>query len=91
MDAVGLIEGGHPRDTFEEERDERHVIALREGRVHGPELRCIRRTEVGRRLHSCEKHGHLSRTRPLDDRGQVPLEFGGRQTAQAVVCAECED
>jgi hypothetical protein len=88
MNAVAPVERLDPRHAFEEKRDKRHVVLLRERWIHLMEVDAVDLPEVRRRLHAGKDHLNAARLGPFDDRREVALQLADRKTAQRIVPAE---
>ena len=91
MDAIGLEILRLLGEAFQDERRERHAIALRHVGERIFERFCVVRSVIRRQSHADHQHVRAGFLCALDDHAKVGLHLCDRQPAQAVVAAELED
>src|SRR5439155_18116842 len=87
MDAIGLKVLGLLGESFQQERQQRHVVALADLGERFLEAAGVVLPVVRWQLHADEQHARAALARMLQDRAEVRLHLAKRQAAQAVVRA----
>jgi hypothetical protein len=90
MYAVALVQFGDAADVFEEKRDERRAVFLRQPGVHLPEFGGVALTHVGRGFHPGEDDFGLGvfGFHRFDDGAQVFVGRSRFDSTEGVVAAE---
>ena len=91
MDAIGLEIFRLVAETLQDERRERHAIALRHVRKRILERLRVIGPVVRRHAHADDQHACAGFLGALDHRAEVRLQLRDRQAAQAVVAAKLEN
>src|SRR5438876_8085990 len=93
MEAVGLIESRNPRNSREQERQQRQLLLSRDLCIHSAESPSVRNSIIRRRFHLNQNYLRLRLLLPhrRNQTLEVQARSIGRQTAQRIVCSSLDD